>query len=712
MRSSVIEVRKPEGENVSKRTTTSLVTLASLLVGTATLAVAADGLTGLDREWVKMQAARNDAWAARAFGERAGSELPFSFVYGGRTSATFIGGWKKEVKQEPADKTRLVRTVTLTDPDTRLEVKAVATVYADTPGVDWTLYFTNRGDQDTPIIEQVRAIDTVLSTVKPETPVVLHRLKGSVCAADDWIPFDEPIPSGQRIDMATSGGRSASISPFFNVDWGDGGAIVGVGWSGQWMADVQRDRDAKVIVRAGMAEMRLILHAGETIRSPRILLLQWSGHDALDAYNLFRRTMLAHICVRSDGQLVLPPIAHMSTSFYELNNTNEGHVLTHLESARGLGFDTFWLDAYWHGPSGFPGSQGNYGFPIERVEPKDRFPHGLKAIGEAVEKAGLKFLLWFEPERVAGGALIGKEHPEWVLSPSGDGSGLFNLGNSDARKFMTDYLDAALKAYKVTCLRIDYNIDPLAFWQFGDRQETARTGMTEIRYIEGLYRMWDDVRRANPGLYIDNCASGGRRIDLETMSRSIPLWRSDNTCDMLDLKPETILLAAMKNQVMSAGLNRYVPFSTVGQMGTTPYLFRSGFNAGIAFAEDTRPAAFSREQLKQAIAEGRRIRKYYAGDFYPLTPVTLDPKDWCVMQYHRATEQDGMVVAFRRPQSPYSGFALNGLRGIDDHADYVVTMSSTYTPAAPVTMKGAALRALEANVAEKPGSVIVEYARK
>jgi alpha-galactosidase len=43
--------------------------------------------------------------------------------------------------------------------------------------------------------------------------------------------------------------------------------------------------------------------------------------------------------------------------------------------------------------------------------------------------------------------------------------------------------------------------------------------MGEIRYVEGLYRMWDDLRKTHPRLFMDNCASGGRRIDLETCSR-------------------------------------------------------------------------------------------------------------------------------------------------------------------------------------------------
>ena len=269
-----------------------------------------------------------------------------------------------------------------------------------------------------------------------------------------------------------------------------------------------------------------MLHPGESLRSPRILQLRWENGDADRACNLFRRTMFAHILPRINGQLVWPPIAHLSTAFYELNASNEQNVLSHLESLRGLGFEMFWLDAYWTGPSGFPNSMGNY---------------------------------------------------------------------------MTGYLNAAIKAYKLSCLRIDYNIDPLAFWRFMDTQAPNRVGLTEMRYVEGLYRMWDDVLQANPGLFIDNCASGGRRIDLETMSRSLPLWRSDNTCDMLDLKPATVLAAARKNQLMSVGLNRYVPFSTVGQMGAAPYLFRSGFNAGIAFAEDVRPKGYPRDLDRKSV---------------------------------------------------------------------------------------------------------------
>ena len=651
----------------------------------------------------------NQQWALQAFSKPgqtpAKPRLPFSFVYGGRCSLDFIDDWNFQVAEEKLGKTKSRRTITLTDPATGLEVRAACTMYLDTPGSDWTVYFTNKSDKDSPVLEQIRAMDTTVA-VAPAGGVTLHRLNGSPCQADDWMPFDQTVPEGGRIDFCTTNGRASNVSPWFNLQWEGGGVITAIGWSGQWTTSIELVKGS-LRMQAGMQNLHTVLHPGESIRSPRIMQLYWQGSDPWWAYNLFRRAMMAHILPRLDGELVLPPISHMSTSFYELNSSNEQNVLSHLASIQAMGFEMFWLDAYWTGPGGFPGSMGNYGFPIERVEPKDRFPNGMKTVSDAVQKAGLGYLMWFEPERVAPGTLLAKEHPEWVIAGSGN-DGLFNLGIPEARKFMTEYLNAAIAAYKLSCLRIDYNIDPLGYWQVLDAEDPNRVGMAEMRYVEGLYQMWDDILKANPKLFIDNCASGGRRIEMETAARSIPLWRSDNTCDMLDHKPATVRLAAIKNQVMSAGLNRYVPFSTCGQMGATPYLFRSGFNAGISFGEDIRPKDYPRDLLKQGIAEGKRIRKYFLGDFYVLSEVNANPRDWCVMQYHRPSEQDGMVMAFRRDQSPYPIYEAV-LREIDSAADYEVTTYRTYDGDKPTVLKGSALWKFRIDIEEQPGSIVVEY---
>jgi alpha-galactosidase len=638
----------------------------------------------------------------------AATELPFSFVYGGRHSSEFLGTWERSATTETLAGGTLRQTVTLADPATGLRVQTIALAYADTPGADWTLHFTNTGAADTPAIEQVRALDATVA-LGLGGPVTLHRLHGSLCQTDDWLPFDQAVAPGQVVEMATSDGRSSSISPFYTVDWGGGGVVTAIGWSGQWTAVVEL-RDGKLRNQAGMQGLHLVLHPGETIRSPRVLQMYWSDGDVERAHNLFRQTMLAHVVPRRAGAPALPPIAHLSTSFYELNATNEGNVLSHLRALQGLGFEVFWLDAYWTGPSGFPESMGNYGLPLESVEPPDRFPHGLASIGQAVHDAGLGFLMWFEPERVAPGTRLSREHPEWVISPGNDGSGLLNLGIPAAREYMTAYLNAAIREYRLSWLRIDYNIAPLSFWQHVDARDADRVGLAEIRYVEGLYRLWDDLLAANPGLRLDNCASGGRRIDLETCARATALWRSDNTCDMVGADAGAILNAAVKNQLMSAGLNRYVPFSIVGQMGADPYRFRSGFNGGIAFAEDVRPADYPRQLLRQGIAEGQRLRPYWLGDFYPLSEVTAEPRDWCVMQYHRPETEDGIVLGFRRHRSPYSGYQC-APRGIVADARYDVRVSFGYAPEPTVQMAGDDLQRLELVIRECPGSVLVEYRR-
>ena len=141
-------------------------------------------------------------WAQRAFSE-APAALPFSFLYGGQHSSELIGKWNHTVTEEPVDAGKLRRTLTLTDPETGLEVRVVATVYLDTPGVEWTLYFTNKGQKDTPILEQIKAVDaTVKSGVSGGGKLL--RLVGSPCRVDDWLPLEDACGRASRSALLPS----------------------------------------------------------------------------------------------------------------------------------------------------------------------------------------------------------------------------------------------------------------------------------------------------------------------------------------------------------------------------------------------------------------------------------------------------------------------------------------------------------------------------
>jgi alpha-galactosidase len=643
----------------------------------------------------------NSKWAEEAFSDK----IPFSFVYGGRNSSEFLDRWKRKVKDEKVDDTLRRRTLTLTDPETDLEVCAVATIYTNTAGVDWTIWFTNKGSKDTLVIEQVKAVDVNITPKHNNDLPVLHRIHGGTGYADDWMPFDETVAVGSRIEFAPTAGRSSfGNTPWFNLQWDGGGVITAIGWTGQWKASVENS-NGTCKIQAGMQNLHTKLLPGETIRNPRIMQLYWFGKDDLKAYNLFRHTMLAHIVPKVESKPIVPPIVHLSTAFYEMDKGTEADTLSHLSAIKDLGFECFWVDAYY-GKDDFP-TVGNYVFPLIRGFNLQRYPNGMKPIGEAVKHAGMKFLMWFEYERICPGTLMAAEHPDWVVLPEQGGWGMFNLAIPEAREYITRYLFESIREYGISWLRIDNAVFYEGLWAQLDRDHPDRVGISEIRYVEGHYRLWDDLLREFPYLSIDNCSAGGHRVDLETCSRSIPLWRTDGTIGPLINKDFN--QAALQNQVMTAGLSRYVPFSSSGQMGATPYLFRSGFNGGISFCEDVRPGDYPRDMLKKAINEGKRIRKYYFGNFYPLTQVTLDTTIWCVIQYHRTKEMDGMIIAFRRPQSHLTQFTLSGLREIDPAARYEVTLYPGYDPMQTEIMTGEELLRSNAEITETPGSVLFEY---
>lgn len=211
--------------------------------------------------------------------------------------------------------------------------------------------------------------------------------------------------------------------------------------------------------------------------------------------------------------------------------------------------------------------------------------------------------------------------------------------------------------------RQDFNMDPLGFWRANDAPD--RRGITEIRHVEGLYRFWDTLLARHPGLVIDNCASGGRRIDIETCSRSIPLWRSDWQCGWTN--------EPTPGQTHLMGLSMWAPLSGTGVLGYArragdTYNFRCSMGPAIQFSSFSYAAmpveeGFPWDWWRARIAEFRRASPFYYGDYHPLVRDTACEAEWAAYQFHRTDLDAGIVMCFRRRESPdaESVFRLHGL---------------------------------------------------
>ena len=447
---------------------------------------------------------------------------PFSFRYGGAASATFLKDWRRaaETKETPA---RTIHEVSWTDPNTNLRVSATVTAFKRYPAVEWVLQFENLGTQDTPLLEDVQALDVQLRTGYSRKPVQLHHLTGDVCGERSFLPLETEVEPGKPVALAPDGGRSSNGAfPFFNVQYGDEGMITAIGWSGQWRSHPRtlRRRADHPARRHGEAlpapaSRREDPHAAHP--RPAVERRPARGAQPLPPPHVVR------VCARgrTAGRCALP-VALQCFDRYVGARPDWGTEAAQLRVAKAAfnaGCDTHWLDAAWF-EGGFPNGVGNWFCPPQR------FPNGLKPLSDACHQLGLKFILWFEPERVAPGTQIAREHPEFVFG--GDKGGLFKLSDPAARRWLADLLSRRITEFGLDTYRNDFNIDPLGFWRQADAPD--RQGITEIRYVEGHYALWDELLAGHPGLSIDNCASGGRRIDLETCRRSVPLWHSDTGC--------------------------------------------------------------------------------------------------------------------------------------------------------------------------------------
>ncbi len=632
--------------------------------------------------------AKLERWLEESF--RPGLAIPFSFIYKGASSRTFLDQWVWREETRAAGG-RTTRVVTVEAPD---GLKAIVEVVR-LPGfaaVEWLLSFEHGGTADSGLLEHVHAVDLCVqpppfvwsgASCAGAHEIILHYAAGSDLKIDDFIPLQEVMPGNcnkPSMHFACMNGRPTSGShgcfPYFNLQTRDQGVILALGWSGQWELDLRRwqsegDVGGCFRFEGGMPGIHLKLRPGERIRSPRILMLPWQG-ERLDAHNQFRQLMLKYHSPQHNGQPAMPPVAMASWG------TREAEHLRYLAAAKTakLAVDTYWIDAGWYGP---PGTHCDdllkndwYVYGGYTEHDPTRYPKGLKPVSDAAHALGMRFLLWFDPERAMYGSPDSLKHPEYFLGEKGEGKALLlDLGNPAARAWMTDAISAKITEYGIDILRVDYNIDPLGYWTAADAED--RRGITQIRCVEGFYAMWDELLARHPGLLIDNCASGGRRLDFEALTRSYALFRSDYLC-FADSDPIGV-------QVQTGGLAFFVPVSTTNARDVADlYRFRSTLSQGITIgqaavlkaAED--PAY--REMLAKRLDELDRVRDLFNGDYYPFTGVTIARTDWFAYQMNRPDLGRAVVISIRRDECPFTT-ATYQLRGLRADAHYAVEDADT-----------------------------------
>ena len=614
--------------------------------------------------------------------------VAFSFLVGKVPSTEWMARAARCRRRARRDDGVTLTTTTWTDRRRGLELEVEEQAFPNSAAREWVLRFRNVGRRPTPILSQVYPLDAVLATKAASIPIavndflsasglertdfLVHFARGGMAGPEDYQPGQQAL--GERgvakFDLSGAGGRSSNRHiPFFNLQTAPGaGVMVAVGWSGQWHALFEITRPRALRLRAGMEDTHLRLLPGETIRTPRILALPWEG--ALDqGHNLLRRFLGQYHTPPLAGRRPLPATwANTWFTFNEGYNVNDDNQRASMAGAAAMGIETLTIDAGWY-ECAHPFWWDGVGSWVPR---SDTFPNGFGPLAAFGRRKGIGLGIWFEPERATGTSRIARERPEWLLkaghgwSDAGKSKGfehishLVNLGLPEVQRWLVELIEGYV-AQGMTWFRHDFNIEPLPFWQAADAPD--RRGIAQVRYIEGLYAILDEIRRRHPGLIMEGCASGGRRIDLETISRNHGYWATD----MMDGDP-----VAMQAHIW--GFNRYLLphlHNTVLQIRNMPrkdtpdarYRFFSFLGGAPCFCGDTRDRSVSRPLARRWVDLFKSVRHLTLGDFHPLTSWSLSDAVWMAYQFHRPDLDQGLVVAFRRPAAPYeqATFKLRGL---------------------------------------------------
>jgi alpha-galactosidase len=569
--------------------------------------------------------------------------------------------WPVERRVQKLNDAQTRHTLTYRDTRTGLAVRCEGIEYHDFPAIEWTVFFKNAGTSDTPILADIQALDTRLER-HPFGEFLLHHHKGDDCSPSSYQPFQTRLEPKSVHRFASAGGRPTTGGfPYFNVEYPDEGLLVGLGWPGQWAARFERDQAAGLRLVAGQELTRLKLLPGEEIRTPLVVVLFWNG-DRFGSHNTWRRWMLAHNSPRPGGKLPPPFLSSCSGGFFPGLMCNEKDEFRFIDTylKQGIKLDYWWMDAGW-----YPCGEG--GWPkVGTWEPDpQRFPRGLKAVSDHAHAKGVKLIVWFEPERVAAGTWLAEKHPDWILG--GAKGGLLNLGHSEARTWLTDHVDGLLTSQGIDLYRQDFNIDPLSFWRASDAPD--RQGIAEIKHVMGYLAFWDELRRRHPDLLIDSCASGGRRNDLETLRRAVPLLRSDYQSFGGDPS------YAPGNQCHTYGLSFWLPYYGQGVYYNDEqlvYNVRSYMCPAFGMCWDVRKEGVAWGKFRRLTEEWRKIAPYYLGDFYPLSSYSLENDVWMVWQFDRPDLGEGVVQAFRRKECQIYEAVRVKLRGLEPKARYLL----------------------------------------
>ena len=594
------------------------------------------------------------------------SLFPLHFSYAGKQYSGFSPEYTTLLSCEVTEVNGKETTYHTFSLENTLTITLVSSFYESHGAFEWTAYFENTSDQDSCVLENVH----ISYKFNGEAPV----LKGIYGDHDKYYePYCFNLAEAP-VHFENNSGRATHVTfPYFNLEYGTGGAMLAIGWAGTWSADFVQTESGVLYTAKSVNNLKTYLKPGEKIRTALFVIAPYTVRDENFATNYWRDWYIKHNLPKADATgAPLTPFSTCclasDTGLLNSDGSISERYFTWKPSVEkmfeeNVKVDYRWFDAGWY-QTPYLGSAESF------VKGKDwwstvgtwvldpeKWPgETFLESTEFARQHGMRTLMWFEPERVTYPDDLAKNFGykrEWAIEQEGVKAIASNIGDDECRKWTTDRICKTLRDNKVEMYREDNNCNSGGLWRFLDEKEGEdRFGITESKFINGHYIMWDDIIECTKSYggdaFVDSCASGGGRNDLESMRRGVPILRSDSD------RTSTALRLSM-----TTAFNKWIPFcgantkEKLEQLALTgisdKYVWRASYlpilNVDSQFAQDPNQDF---DILRFGIGEWRMVSPYLLKDFYVLTPwhARNDASSFTAYSYFDPETQTGCLLAF------------------------------------------------------------------
>ncbi len=405
-----------------------------------------------------------------------------------------------------------------------LQVDHHLRVYDDTTLIETWQQIANRGGAAL----HLTRLDALVWTIPPDQYDLLHY-------TSDWGQefglVRAPLRGSQRLE--TRCGRSSKGQHPWLALACDAGVLVGtVAWSGNWALRCDPLDDGGVALVGGLSdwEFSADLYPGQTLDTPPVVLAL--GPDLNAASRQLARAGRRFWTPRNALAAALPVEWNHWWS-YEDADISEAVFRANVDEAARLGVELCVLDAGWFGPAEADAAWHAYRGDWDRVNVR-RFPQGVRALADYTHARGMKFGLWCEIEGVGKAAALAEQRPALLATRDGERLGYACFGNPDTQQWAYETLCRLIAAYDCDWLKLDFNVDPGAGCNRTDHGHGAGDGL--LAHVQGYYRVLERVRERFPEVVLENCSSGGLRIDLGMLRRTHVTFLSDPDWPVHDLQ--------------------------------------------------------------------------------------------------------------------------------------------------------------------------------